>query len=177
MKKLLNFINPIKTWFFWGWILFSFVSLLSTCDHSSELKKTINNIKKSKKGFLKINFVSGNTMRTPTIYGFGYIEGVEDSLSEHKILLGRSHTYFSQLFDKDSGDLVPVWYTQDKHFVMERIYDTHEVTIKYLNDFENEGLKIQLKISLFFFSIYLFLKFLGKGLSKIVPKELRDDLS
>lgn len=162
MKTSLQTITLTKSIFGAAWLFWTFSCLFLYCSESSEFKMKIYAIEKSKKGFLKLTETIGPTTRTSSKYLVGYIVEFQDTINTYKIMVTRRNKYF----DKEAGDIVPIWYNETSHFLMERIYKTPQETIDFLDQEAQDEKWFYIKVSAVLFLIYVFLIFLENHLSK-----------
>lgn len=146
-------------------------TLLMTCnaqnDEFKEIEKTKYGLENSHKGFLRIKIKVGGGSRVKTINAYGYIEGVDSTnVDTRRVVIGIGEVYSKDFENKFEGDLIPIWYDENKDFVYARVYKTSKETVNELVNSAKKSKNIYRMVNL----ILVLLPFIFYFLQKLTYK-------
>ncbi len=148
-------------------VFFFLVIFLGYLVSNSNLNEAKQQLPYAKAGNFKIRVIVGSSVKNSIITALGHIYEVEGSLADRRLEIG-IRELFSPKIKTNEGDLIPIWYSENKEFLLVRIYDSKAETIEWLEtvrwpkytSFGNWGF-------LFSLGLYLLIRFLERQYLKI----------
>ena len=150
-----------------GFFLMAFSSYQERLEETVQIEKSLTT---AEKGFLRIKTRMGGGQRVRTINAYGYIEGIDSSnVDSRRVIMGIGEVY-SKEFEKDEGELIPIWYEVKNNFVYARVYKTPKETVDELIDGTNQSKSLYIKVTFILMLIPIFFYLLQRFLSRFVKE-------